>query len=383
MLLVMLGFGNGLEHGVQRNMAGFITRSLFIWGQQTSKAYRGHPAHRGVQLRNADSDALLGRVQGIEALGPRMQLGGWMEGNNVSAGARTGNFNVMGDVPAYARIEGITPSSGRFINVRDMAERRKVTVIGSEAARVLFGSTLVVGEWLRIQGVPFQVIGVVDSELPGDEGERAKNTLHVPLATFQLAFNMPDKVGWYALLVAPDQDAAVVEQAALATLRSRHEVDPTDEQALGSYNGARGYDKLGTLFRSLRFFVWFVSIATLLAGALGVSNVLLISVKQRTREIGIKKAIGATPWTIVSTILQEALVLTLTSGYLGLAAGVAAIEWADRVLTLPGSPLSRPSVELEAALGAALLLIAIGALAAVVPALHAARIRPAVALRAD
>jgi putative ABC transport system permease protein len=391
MLLLMLGFGNGLEHGVSKNLTGFATKSVFIWGQQTRKPYQGRAAARRVQLTDADTRALA-QLPGIRALAPRVQLGGWQDGNNVSFGSKTGNFGVMGDTPAFARVEGVQLERGRFLNARDLEERRKVAVIGSDVARILYGSQPAtaplaslgpVGQWLEIRGVQFQVVGVAHSERPGEDGERANNMLHVPLSTFQHAFNAHNRVGWFALLVHEGASTTVVEQQALSVLKERHGIDPTDEQALGSYNAGEGFDKVERLFRSLRFFIWFVSVATLCAGALGVSNVLLISVKQRTREIGIKKAIGATPWEIVSAVMQEAVVLTLAAGYLGIVGGVVAVEAAGRALSGLDGPLHTPTVEIGAALIAAGVLLAVGALAGLMPALHAARIRPVLALRAE
>lgn len=382
MLLLMLGFGTGLQHGVSKNLTGFATKSVFIWGQQTRKAYHGRATGRRVQLTNSDAQALA-QVPGIGALAPRMQLGGWLDGNNVSVGSKTGNFGVMGDTPAFARVENVQLTRGRFINGRDMRERRKVAVVGADVVRVLFEGQDALGQWLQIRGVQFLIVGIAHSELPGEEGERANNLLHIPLSTFQQTFNAPNKVGWFALLVEPGVSTKVVERAALGALKARHSIDPLDEQALGSYDAGAAFDKVERLFRGMRFFIWFVSIATLGAGALGVSNVLLISVKQRTREIGIKKALGATPMSIVVSVLQEAVVLTLAAGYLGIVGGVFAIEGVARAVAGRDGPLHAPSVDVPVALLAALVLLVVGVLSGLVPALHAARIRPVIALRAE
>jgi putative ABC transport system permease protein len=206
----------------------------------------------------------------------------------------------------------------------------------------------------------------------------------VPLSTFQQAFNRRDIVGWFAFWAYPGVSMAAVENAAKRALAERHRVHPYDVQALGSWNSGKEYDRVYNLFRGIRAFVWLVGSMTLLAGVLGVSNILLISVKERIRELGVRKALGATPFTIVSMVLQEAVVLTAFSGYLGLFAGVGALELLGKAVEkLPNAPLSRPDIDISAALIATLVLIVSGAIAGIVPARHAARISPVEALRSE
>lgn len=382
-LIVMLGLGDGLQRGTERNLGDLATRSVFVWSQRTSMPFKGLQPGRYVRFRNADIEAIHG-VPGVDAVAPRIQLGGWRDGNNVAFGAKTANFSVLGDYPSFEQVEAFEVRKGRFINSRDLDEARKVCVIGDEVQRVLFGETAAIGKYLMIQGVYFQVVGEVSSDKAGDQGERIRSSVFVPFSTFQRAFNQRDRVGWFALTASDDAPAEEVEASVRALLAARHKVDPRDEQALGSFNAAKEFGRVQGLFRGIRGFVWLVGILTLLSGVLGVSNILLITVKERTREIGVRKALGATPRAIVGMILKEAVALTSLAGYLGLVAGVAVLELLTVVVEkLPNAPLNRPEVDLSVALGAALVLVVSGAIAGIVPAHHAARISPVEALRAE
>jgi putative ABC transport system permease protein len=281
-------------------------------------------------------------------------------------------------------VEPLNVLRGRFVNARDVAEERKVAVVGALARDVLFGATDPIGRYLTVQGVHFQVVGEVTSDKGGDDGERVKGTVFVPFSTFQSAFNQRDRVHWFALTAKPDVGPEVVESRVKSLLRVRHGVSPADTNALGSFNAAEKVEQIEALFRGVRVFVWFVGVLTLGAGMLGVSNILLITVKERTREIGIRKALGATPWAITSMVLREALALTTLSGYAGLVCGVAVLELVGRAVSgLPEAPLSQPEVNVGAALVAAALLVAAGLAAGYVPARHANRISPVEALRAE
>ncbi len=382
MLVLMLGFGNGLREGVTRNMVGFVTNSVFIWGQRTSMPHKGIQPGRWVKLNNGDVEALERQLSGVEAVAPRIQLGGWRDGNVVSRREKVGSFGVMGDVPQFADVQGIVVDTGRFINPLDLAEHRKVAVIGAQVRNVLFSEDEdPIGQTVQIKGVHFRVIGAYTSSRPGQDGERENSTLHIPFSTFQRAFNAKDRVGWFALLAAPGAVAADVERQAREVIRQHHTINPQDEQAIGSYNAGKEYSRVQNLFRGVEFFIWFVSITTLCAGALGVSNIMLVSVKERTREIGVRKALGATPWAITSLVLREALMLTMLAGYVGLFCGVVVLEGARVLMTDLGGPLGAPSIELWAALVACGVLVVTGIVAGIVPARHAARIHPVSALR--
>lgn len=384
MLVLMLGFGNGLERGVMQNMVGFVSNSVYVWGQRTSKPYQGLGPGRRIRFSTLDIAAIESSVSGISALAPRNQLGGWQEGNNVSFGAKTGNFGVMGDYPELLEVDNIEVLEGRFINRRDMTGQRKVVVIGQHVREVLFEpGQSPVGEYIKIRGVFFRVVGVQRSSLPGQEGERGNSTLYVPFSTFQVVFNNGNRVGWFAVAAHPDVRGEELEAAMRRALSVTHRVHPEDAQAFGSYNAAEKFNRMQRLFAGVKLFIWFVSIATLMAGALGVSNIMLISVKERTREIGVRKTLGATPGAIVWMVLQEAIVLTALAGYLGLFVGVVTLEGVASLVSTDSGPLAAPSIDFNVALIAAGVLIVLGAAAGLAPARHAAQIRPVVALRSE
>jgi putative ABC transport system permease protein len=383
MLVAMLGFGRGLQDGVGRNMLGFVSNSVFVWGQRTNLPFKGFGPGRRVQLDNGDTEALERELDQVLVVAPRTQLGGWRDGNNISYAGNTGNFGVMGEIAEFADIQDIRPYAGRFINQLDIDQRRKVAVIGEQVKSVLFGDDPAVGKAIKIKGMFFQVIGVDRSALPGEQGERANATVHVPFTTFQTAFNAKNVVGWFALLVEPDGDSEAAERQARAVIARRHSVAPGDEGAIGSFNAAKMVRRVSNMFLGIEFFIWFVGAFTLLAGALGVSNIMLISVRERTVEFGVRKALGATPWSVVSLVLKEAALLTTLAGYGGLVVAVVALEAVPRFFAEGDGPLGTPSVDFRVALGATAVLALAGVLAGVAPARRAARIRPVEALRAE
>ncbi len=383
MLIIMLGLGNGLENGTRKQLTGLAAHAVFVWGGRSSLPYKGMQPGRYPRFRDDDVEAIR-RIPGVEHVAPRLQFGGWRQGTNVVNGTKTANFGVMGDTHEYPLVEPLIVSRGRFINPTDMHEARKVVIIGRQVESVLFEGEEAIGKNLQVRGVHFQVVGVIRSLKGGEEAERLESTVFIPFATFQQAFNQRDRVGWFSMTARPDADAAAVEDEVKKVLRARHGLHPDDSEAVNSFNAAEQYAKINGLFRGIEIFVWFVGTLTLLAGVLGVSNILLIIVKERTREIGIRKALGATPASIISLVIQEAVALTALSGYAGLVAGVAVLELAGRAVDkLEDAPLTRPAVDLQTALVAAAVLIVAGLVAGIVPARHASAIHPVEALRAE
>ena len=383
MLILMLGIGNGLERGVIRNLAGLTNYSVYLWPQRTSLPFRGLQPGRYVHFTEADIGALA-RTEGVEYVAPRLQLGNWHSPQNVSYGVKKANFTVMGDSPEFAYVEPLVLESGRFINPRDMSEERKVVVIGQEARKTLFGEANPVGKYLQIKRVYFQIVGVIGTLKTGDDGQRILASVYVPFSTFQTVFNQKYKVGWFAMTARRDQSAASVEERVRGAIMKGHRIHPDDTEALGSFNAAKRFEQLQGLFRGIRKFVWFVGTLTLFAGMLGVSNILLIIVKERTKEIGVRKALGATPRSIITLVVAEGLLLTSLAGYSGVVAGVLSLEAVGRAVRhVPNAPLIGPEISMQVALVAVLVLIVAGFVAAIEPARHAARVHPVEALRAE
>jgi putative ABC transport system permease protein len=382
MLVMMLGFGNGLEAGVMKNMVGFAANNVYVWGGRTSMPHAGLPPARRIRLDTSDVEAVQ-RLDGVEAVAPGIDLGNWREGTNVTYREKTANLGVRGETPQFANVALDRPYLGRFINDTDMRERRKVTVIGETARRMLFEDDMnPLGEYVSIRGVHFQVVGVMDSEQPGEAADRANSTVMVPFTSFQSTFNTGDRVGAMGVRGRAGVDPLALEKSLRELVATRHGAHPGDPQAVGSFNLSKQHTRMQNLFRGIRAFVWFVCVATLLAGALGVSNIMLISVKERTREFGVRKALGATPGSIVRLVLREAGVLTVLAGYLGLFAGVMTLELVGRFASGDG-PLGAPSIDLRAAVSAMVVLAVGGTLAGVAPARHASRIHPVLALRSE
>lgn len=384
MLLMLLGLGTGLERGVVRSLGGMALHTVYFWSQRTSLPYQGLQPGRRVQFNNQDIQTIRA-VPGVTQVAPRLQLGGWRGGQNVTRGPKVGNFNILGDVPEFPRVEPLTLTRGRFFNERDMAEQRKVAVVGELVVQELFEPRQdPVGSYIQVKGVNFRIVGTLKSLKFGSEGEKLSATVFIPFATFQSAFNQRDRVGWFTVGTDPNYPAAWVEQAIQQELAKTHRVHPNDDQAFGSFNAADKFDQLQGLFRGIRAFVWLVGALTLGAGMLGVSNILLITVKERTKELGIRKALGATPGSIVLMVVKESLTLTLLAGYVGLLAAVAALSGLASLLEkLPDAPVSTPEIDFKAALLAQVVLIFAGMIAAIMPARHAARVHPVEALRSE
>jgi putative ABC transport system permease protein len=377
MLVVLLGAGSGLEHGAAWEFRDDAQNSIWIGGGKTSIPHAGRGPGRPVLFKNRDFEELPRHVPGIEHLTGRYWLWGEF---SVSYGAKRSSFNIMGVHPAHRFLEKTLMKRGRYLNESDLAEERKVAVIGSKVTEVLFGARDPVGEYVNIRGLAYKVVG--EFEDVGGENELRK--IYVPISTAQLVYNQPNIIHSLNFTVGDaslEQSKAMAEKAHQMLAKS-HGFSPDDRRALRIGNNLEQFQRLTGVFRWIRVFVWVVGIGTLLAGIVGISNIMLISVAERTKEIGIRKALGATPASIIRMVLAEALVLTGVSGYAGLVAGVGVVELV--AARFPDAPFFRqPDVSLSLALSATALVVAAGALAGFFPAFRAARVNPVVALRSE
>lgn len=385
MLILMLGFASSIKTGSERQMRGMATNMLFIWGMQTTESYDGLPPGRAVRF-NVDDISLLRKLPGIDRLAPRLQLGGWQNNFILTHESKSGTFPVFGDFPDFMHVIAFQYAAGRFVNERDIAERRKVAVIGMAVRDQLFGVGVdPVGKHIKISGVHFEVVGVTKTLRSGQQGDRDANTVFVPFTTLKSAFNTGDRVGFFAMTAKPGYDGIQLEREVREVLNKHHRISPTDKLAMGSFNMFEAFGKITGFMFILNALGWMVGGATLLAGVVGVSNIMLITVKERTKELGVRKALGATPYSIVSMVMKESITLTALAGLLGVTAGVGVMAILDYVLsevvtTLPFGP---PLVSLDTVLTAVGVLIAAGALAGIMPAAHAASIKPIEALRTE
>jgi putative ABC transport system permease protein len=377
MLVVLLGAGKGLENGANWEFRDDAQNSIWIGGGKTSLPYAGRSPGRPILFKNQDFTDLPRKVPGIDHFTGRFWLWGEF---SVSYGSKRSSFNILGVHPDHRFLEKTLMTRGRFLDDNDLAEKRKVAVIGSKVREILFGSRDPLGEYVNIRGLAYKVVG--EFEDVGGENELRK--IYVPISTAQLVYNQPEIIHQLIFTVG---DATVAQSQGIAdqarvVLAKNHQFSVDDRRALRVGNNLENFTRLTGVFRWIRIFVWVVGIGTLLAGIVGISNIMLISVAERTREIGIRKALGATPGSIISMVLSEALVLTGISGYAGLVAGIGVVELvASR---FPEAPFFRqPSVSLDVAASATLLLMFAGALAGFFPAYRAAKVNPIVALRSE
>jgi putative ABC transport system permease protein len=384
MLMAMLGFGASMQEGTRRQMKGLATNVLWVWGQTTTIAYDGLPVGRQVKFDLSDIENLR-RLDGIEWLAPRLRLGGWMSGYNVSYEGKTGSYAVFADYPDFRHILSFEYQAGRFINDRDIAEQRKVVVIGQAIRDELFPPDVnPIGKYLKISGVYFEIVGITKTLRSGQQGDQDAHTAFVPFTTLKSAFHMGDRVGFFALTAKPGADGPELERQVRAVLAKRHRVSPDDQLSIGSFNAFVFFGKLSTFFLVLSIVSWIVGGATLLAGVVGVSNIMLITVKERTKEIGVRKALGATPLSIVAMVMKESIVLTALAGLLGVAAGAGLLAVAGAVLEhAQNSPMGPPVLSLKTVVTAVAVLITAGGVAGIMPAAHAASIKPIEALRTE
>ena len=382
LLLILLGVNKGLENGVYARFGGSLVNRFALWGGQTRIAHRGLNAGRSVELTLDDAYAIRDAIPRVEYVTATAGL--WGE-YTVSYRKKNGSFSVNGDLPEVFQMRHLTMRDGRFFNRRDVAEKRKVAVIGAKVASLLFEQETPVGKFLAIKHVNFLIIGVFDVSGIGNP-QRATERIYLPLTTLQAAFSQGNRVWSIQVAVNPQTPVTQTEARAKALLRRRHFAAPDDEDAVGSWNASEEFDKLQALFRGVKTFMWIVGIGTILAGVIGVSNIMLIIVTERTKEIGIRKALGATPWSLTSLILQESIFLTGVAGYIGLVASVGMLEGATYLMERFGAQnefFSHPEIDMRLALIASGILVAAGTLAGYFPARTAANINPIEALRSE
>jgi putative ABC transport system permease protein len=385
MLIIMMGAGEGLYNGASQDLGDMSTNSVFMWTQRTSMPYKGFPRGRFYRFNNDDTKALLDNIPEIKYIAPRLEGGRRGGGNNIIRGERTASFNVRGDYPEINYIDPVQVTKGRFINHMDIEELRKVAVIGISVFHELFEPhEEPIGQYIQIQGVYFKVIGMFQSKKNDQQAEHDNQALFIPFTTLQKVFNYGNVVGWYSMTANDNVRVEVVENKARELLKQRHSVHPDDSRAVGSFNLDKEWSKMTNLFTGIRGLVWIVGIGTLLAGVIGVSNIMLIVVKERTKEIGIQRAIGAAPGIIITQIIIESVLLTAVAGYFGLAIGVGLLELINYGLSSSGAEtnmFTNPSVDFNKAMWALGILVLSGIFAGLIPARRAVSIKPIDALR--
>jgi len=385
MLVVMLGSGKGLQNAVYQGFGDFATNSFFMWAQKTSMPYEGFKRGRSYNFTNEDSKGIRKNIPEVKLIAPRLQGGGFRGASNVVRGKETGAYNIYGDYPDFFKIDPVTILSGRFINELDVKDKRKIAVIGNDVAKDLFKTgENPMGQYIRIQGVYFKVVGLFKSKKKGGQAERDGNSIFLPFSSMQQTFNYGNKVFWFAITSADNVPASVAEEKVLVYMKKMHHINPKDTQAIGHFNVEKEFKKMTGLFIGINGLIWIVGIGTLLAGIIGVSNIMLIIVKERTREIGVKRALGATPLNIISQIILEAVTLTTLAGYIGLVIGVALLSLIDKIMVNSGADSQfflHPEINFKVGMTALAVLVISGIFAGLIPAKRAVSIKPVEALR--
>jgi putative ABC transport system permease protein len=380
MLILLLGFGNSLSVGVMQGF-NFTTNSGFLWGRKATISYNGFQPGRFIRFDNSDTEMMRTRIREIKYLAPRNSLGS-VQTNYQD---KFGSFQIFGDYPDYNLIEIKTIDRGRFINQKDIDDYRKVAVIGLNVKNVLFGEDGdPIGKFISVRKVNFMVVGVIKPPRGNNDNEAA-NSIHVPFSTFQRAFNTGKTVGWYGYSLHDNVPLEETETKIIAMLKEKNNIHPLDEDAVGHFNLQLAFNRFQGLFTGIERFVWFVSIATLFAGIIGVSNIMLIIVKERTKEIGIRKSLGATPNSIISLIIQESVFLTLLGGYFAMIVGLLLLELVASAMA-GGSgdmPFAPPAVEWYLPVAGLGILVLGGMIAGIIPARKAAAISPVEAIRSE
>lgn len=382
--VVMIGSANGLQKGFSKNFEGIASNTAFVWSQHSSIAYKGYNAGRNWRITNDDIHSIEKRFDEIRMIAPRLNGYKATGGENVVYKEKSGSYSVMGDYPAYFSSIPFAVVSGRMFNKRDIAEARKVCLIGEQVRDEIFGDSNPINQYIRLAGVYFQVVGVLKPRSEVNIGGDPQSTVFLPFTTLQRTFNYGDVVHFFSVTAHDHIKVGVLQEKINQFLLKRHRLSPEDKKAVGGFNMQEEFEKIEGLFMGVSILSILVGIFTLFAGVVGVCNIMLIVIKERTKEIGIKRALGAHSWVIQKQILIESTILTTVSGFFGLFLSVFLLELVSSVTEeiLKDSFIQfMPYINLKTALSALFILILAGVLAGVFPAQKAIRIKPIDALR--
>ena len=373
MLVLLLGVGKALQNGAEYEFRDDAVNSIWVFRGQTSMPYKGIQAGKEIKFDNSDYDDFNSKIEGVEYVAGRFNIPASLV---VSYQNKDYSYEVRSVHPAHQILENSVIESGRFINENDLKEFRKTACIGKTVASEIFGKGNPIGKYLSINGIEFLIVGIYT-----DTGsEREMRMIYLPITTSQKVFSTSKDINMLMVTTgnANATEAVEIEKRLNRHLAEKKRFDPEDTQALRFRNRVKQFERIMELFFIIQFFTWFVGVGSIVAGVIGVGNIMLITVRDRTKEIGIRKAIGATPYSIVSMILAEAILITATAGYLGLLAGWSIIYY---LRDIEADFFRNPSVSLPVILIAILILVIMGALAGLIPAIRAAKIQPVVAMR--
>ena len=377
LLITLLGAARGMENSFNRLFGDFATNSVFVWGQSTSKPFKGFQEGKRVKLKLSHAKKIEENVEGIEFVVPRNRNQAFVVRNFLS-----GSFSINGDYPLLDKVQKKRLLKGRFINQNDIDGKKKVAVISEDIYKQLFEKDEVaIGQYIQMNNINFTVIGVTQN---GNANMGPSSDIHIPFTTFQQIYNQGDTIGWLMITGKPEYNIKQIEEDAKLLLRNLNKVHPKDKRAFGSFNLGKEFAKITGFLKGMQFLTWFVGIATLIAGVFAIGNILLITVKERTKEIGVRRALGATPFEIKRQIVVEAVFLTLIAGLLGIISGGWMLIAADSAWGQgDDATLVNASVSIAVVFVALLLLVTLGTLIGLIPAFKATSIKPIEALREE
>ena len=377
LLIALLGAARGMENSFNRIFGDFATNSVFIWGQNTSIPFKGFQEGKMVRLKLSHAHKIKENIEGIELVVPRSRSQALVVRNFLS-----GRYGLNGDYPLLDQIQKKKMLRGRFINQNDINSKRKAVVISEDVYKQLFDKNEnPIGRYIQVNNMNFTVIGVFQNENV-DMGP--SSDIHIPFTTFQQIYNRGDRIGWMVVTGKPEYNIKQIEEDIKLLLRNLNKIHPRDKRALGSFNLGKEFAKITGFLKGMQFLTWFVGIATLIAGVFAIGNILLITVKERTKEIGVRRALGATPFEIKRQIVVEAVFLTLLSGVLGIITGGWILIVIDKVWGQgDDATLVNASVSIAVVFVALALLVLLGSLIGLIPAFKATRLKPIEALREE
>ena len=375
LLIGLLGSAKGIENKFSVQFGDYATNSVFIWGQSTSKAFKGYQEGRRPRLKFSHLEKIKNQVKGIKFLLPRTS-----KDVQVVRGVQYDNFGLSGDFPMLDQIQKKNLISGRFINQLDVDDSKKVAVISDDVYKQLFDiDEKAIGEFIKINEINYKVIGVFEQGDFDFGGE-----LHIPFTTFRDVYNQGDNIGWITVTGEDGYNIRQIENDVKLVLKNLTYVHPDDNRAFGSFNLGELFERFEGFLMGMQFLTWFVGIATLIAGVFAIGNILLITVKERTKEIGIRRAIGATPFEIKRQIVLESIFLTIIAGIFGIISGGWILIAMDSAFgNGPDSVLINASVPIIVVFISVIILVVFGTLIGLIPANRATSIKPIDALREE
>ena len=385
----LLGAAKGMENGFNKLFSGFATNSIFMWAQNTSIPYEGFPKGRKTDLQLSDIDLLEKKIPEIDYISPQNSRGNFgSPPEQMSRNGKTASYTLTGDYPIGNKISEKKLIFGRYINDADVTSNKNVAVIGEEIYKNFFDAKKnenPIGKSFNIKGIFFNVIGVFRvKQSGGGGGMNNDKTVFIPLSTFTKMYNDGDKVGFFAIVAKTDADLGKVEEDAKNVLKEKNRVSPEDTNAFGSFNLGRMFGKLTGFLTGMQLLTIIVGTLTILAGVIAISNILLITVKERTKEIGIRRALGAKPSEVRNQILLESVVITLSSGLLGFIFGILLLMVVSILTKDQDSfPFYNPTVNYGQVFAAMSIMVLLGLIIGMIPAQRAVRIRPIEALRSE